>query len=244
MGAGQPPRGDFVYKENPKEPDVQTDSSSNEGNLEAKDSNPEDQITEEDLKELDEKPIPYARFKEVNEAKKYLSKSLEQTKSAYETQLKNLVNQYEAKLAAQANLRQDTVDDYDYEDESTKTIRSLQGTIKDLNSKVSNLESTQRKATVSSQLESLHKKYPNANKLAVQGWSVVMPESSLDELMRKSHEDNSTFLKTKMAEIIDRKKQKAKTAIPTGPSRIRLKDDERPKSFREATKMAKRYFPD
>jgi hypothetical protein len=242
MAAKRPPAGDFVYKENEPETDVNQDSSPQEAQ-EAQSASPEDQLTEDDLKELDDKPIPYARFKEVNEKGKALARQLEDTKTSYEQQMKMLANQYEAKLAAQANVKVD--DPYeDYEDETTKTIRTLQSTIQNLQGEISGLKTTQKKQTVKAQIESLKTKYPEADPLAVQGWNVVLPEASLEELMAKSHEDNSKRVKTKLTEIINRKKEKSKNPVPTGRPRIQLKEDEKPKTFRDATTLAKRFFPE
>lgn len=237
MAAKRPPSGDFVYKENEPENDVSRDSSTEE----AQDAKAEDQLTEDDLKELDDKPIPYSRFKEVNEKGKALARQLEDTKNSFEQQMKMLANQYEAKLAAQANAKES--DPYeDYEDETTKTIKSLQSTIQNLQGEISGLKSNQKKQSIKAQIESLKAKYPEADSLAVQGWNVVLPDASLEELMAKSHEDNSKRVKTKLTEIINRKKEKSKNPIPTSRPRIQLKEDERPKNFREATALAKRFF--
>ncbi len=244
MAAGNSPKGDFVYKE--PEQDVATESSPEEltqdQQVEAKEESPEDQLTEDDLKSLENKPIPYSRFKEVNEKQKSLMRSLEESKQSFEQQLKALTNQYEAKLAAERNVKQD--DPYEYEDETSKQVRTMNDTIKSLQTEIKTLKSSAHKQSVSNKLDRLAKKYPNADKLAVQGWNVVLPDASLEELMEKSHHDNTTRVKNQLTEIINRKKEKAKTPLPTGPTRIRLKPDERPKSFAEATKMARKWFPD
>jgi hypothetical protein len=243
MAARRPPAGDFVYKETQSEADVNEQDSSPESETQESKSD-EDQIDESDLKELDDKPIPYQRFKQVNEKGKALERQLEQIKAQSESQLKALTNQYEAKIAALQNLRTQDEDPYEYEDESTKQIRSLQSTIQSLQGEINGLKTTQHKQSVSTKLERLSQKYPEADTLAVQGWHQVLPEASLEELMAKSHEDNTKRVKTKLTEIIDRKKQKAKMAMPMGQPRIQLKESERPKTFRQATEMAKKWFPE
>jgi len=244
MAARRPPAGDFVYKEKESahEQDVKVSESSPEENDSPKAEDSSDDITEEDLKELEQKPIPYARFKEVNEKGKQMARMLEDTKTKYEEQMKMLANQYEARLAAVSTQKDE--DPYEYEDETTKQVRGLTDTISQLQGEIKSLKNNQKRQSVSAELDSLAKKYPNADKLAVQGWNVVLPDASLEELMAKSHDDNTNMVKNQITQIINRKKEKAKNPLPTSTTRIKLKADERPKTFSEATRMARKWFGD
>lgn len=255
MGAGTPPtRERFDYNQSVQQTDVKTQSdSSTTAKVETEtktvpqkqeSKSPEDeitdQITEEDLKGLTDKTIPYNRFKEVNDKAKSYEKTLTQTKAEHDAQLRTLIAEYEAKLSAQKQLNQS--DPYEYEDESSRQVRLMGETIKNLQNEITSMKGTYRKNVVKSELDKLQQKYTNADRLAVQGWHQVYPEASLEELMEKSHIDNTNRIKNYYTELIEKKKARAKNPQPLGTPRIRLKPDERPRSFKEATEMAKRMF--
>jgi len=71
------------------------------------------------------------------------------------------------------------------------------------------MKGTQDRQSLDASLERLGTKYPKANKLAVQGWHMVYPEASIDELMEKSHNDNITLVKSSINELLEKKEGQA-----------------------------------
>jgi chromosome segregation ATPase len=178
----------------------------------------------------------------VNEKFKSTVKEKERLENKFQNDLQMLATQYEAKLAA-AQQAQTTTDYSDqYEDEATRQIRELTGTIQSLKSEVDDLKGKSHKQALDSQLERLKAKYPNADELAVKGWSMVLPDAQIEDLMEKSHNDNITRVKNGLNEIIEKKKRRSATPVPRGTPMIKLKPNERPKTLEEATKMAKQFL--
>ena len=81
-------------------------------------------------------------------------------------------------------------------------MRKMNETINSLHGEIKTLKNSHSKQITSSKIERLSAKYPNADTLAVQGWNVVLPDASLEELMAKSHDDNTNRVKKQITEII------------------------------------------
>jgi len=234
MPAMNAPVGDQPVSE---QPDV-TENPSTPKPVEEK---PEEALTEEDLKSLDEKPVPYSRFKEVNDKHNASQKVITEGKKAYEDEIRRLTTTYEAKIAAQQNMVRDEPN-YEYEDEGTAKVRSLTETIEALKTDLNAVKGRQERQTLDSQLDVMSSKYPKADKLAVQGWKMVMPEATIEELMEKSHNDNMNLVKNSLSDLLNKKKERQNKAIPIGSNRLKLKESEKPKTWEEARKMAVKYL--
>jgi hypothetical protein len=199
----------------------------------------EESLTQDDLSELDGKPVPYQRFREVNEKAKSYKRNVESLEQKYQDEIRQLTTQYEAKLMAKQSMQRD--DDYsiEYEDDANKEVNK---TVKALQDKINALESSYNRQSMESQIEKLQRQYPKADTLTVQGWKMAYPEAALEDLMEKSHQRNIDMVKSSINELLEKKKSKTKKAVPLGNPRIQIKEGERPKSFAEATKMANKFL--
>lgn len=195
---------------------------------------------EEDLKDL-EQAVPYNRFKEVNEKAKTYKSQLSEVERAYEEKLRDLTRTYEAKLSV---TQRQPEDDYglEYDDPSTREVKTLQKQIAELNNQIGTLQSSQENSRKEATLSKLQSKYPNADVLAVKGWHIVYPEASLDDLMEKSHNDNLSRVKSSLNDIIEKKRAKARKRVPMGSSPLVISEEERPKTLKEATSKARAFL--
>jgi len=246
MPAGTAPKGDVVKQDVKQTEEASSYHDHDEVELpdDYNDVEPEgdDNVELEmaDVQELEQKPIPYNRFREVNNKAKELERERDHLKSQHDTELQQLTRQYEARLAAKEKPEGQA---YEYETEETKQIKDLSHTIHSLSDELSSLKTSQLKATRTAEIDKLSSKYEKADPLAVQGWATVMGKDvSLEDLMAKSHEQNTKMIQKSITDLINQKKAKSKRTIPPGRVMPKLSEDERPKSFREATRMAKQYL--
>ena len=245
MPAGSAPKGDLVQQDVKHTQEVPSYQEHDEVEL-PEDYNDvelqsEDNVELEmaDVQDLEQKPIPYNRFREVNSKAKELERERDHLKTQHDNELQQLTRQYEAKLAAREKPEGQV---YDYETDETKQIKDLSHTIQSLSQELSSLKTSQLKATRSAEIDKLSKKYEKADPLAVQGWATVMGKDvSLEDLMSKSHEQNTKMIQKSITDLINQKKAKSKRTVP---ERVmpKLSEDDRPKSFRDATRMAKQYL--
>ena len=199
------------------------------------------QLTEADVKELEHKPIPYKRFREVNERTKVLEREKDSIVNKYEDEIKSLTRQYEAKLSTRQEPEPQF--SYEYDTDENRQVKDLQKTIDSLSNQLNDLRVDQTKQTRSLEIERLQNQFPKADALAVKGWSMAYPEASLEELMAKSHDTNNAMIQNSINELISKKKERAKaTSIPTGRGRAKLKPEEKPKTLQEATRMARQWL--
>ena len=199
-------------------------------------------LTEDDVKELEHKPIPYKRFREVNERAKILEREKDNIANKYEDEIKSLTRQYEAKLSAREEPEAQSFG-YEYETEDNRHVRDLQKTIDALSGQLNELKVDQTKQTRSLEIERLQARFPKADALAVKGWSMAYPEAPLEELMAKSHDTNLSMIQNSINDLISKKKDRARaTNIPTGRGSIKLKSEEKPKTLQEASRMARQWL--
>lgn len=205
-------------------------------------------LTEEDLNLLDgDNKIPYSRFKEVNEKAKNFELQLEDYKEDSREQLNNITAQYEARIAALSAAPKETepYEDYLNQDDSPSNteVSALINEIKSLKEEVTSIKSSNSRAKTESQISNLKEKYPKADVNAVLGWAKVMPNSSIGELMEKSHVDTTNNVKAAIREILDAKSAKARRAVPLGEGGgIKLKDEEKPKTVKGANKAFRDFI--
>jgi hypothetical protein len=226
------------------ETETQTQSmdASDSEETSSKEASAED-LEDSDLQELEEaKKIPYSRFKQVNEEKKALMAQAQELEQRFkESEFRRIAIEEQAREAArlreEIQTKQD--DDLDPWDRNSKKLESY---IAKLEAKVSRLESQTENVSQEAEWERLSKKYPEADKLAVKGWKVASPTRSLEELAEMSHNSNVDRAQKQLKELLEKKKQRAKSALPTVEAGIRLKDSEKPKSSKEATALIRRMF--
>ena len=132
MPAGSAPKGDLVQQDVKHTQEVPSYQEHDEVEL-PEDYNDvelqgEDNVELEmaDVQDLEQKPIPYNRFREVNSKAKELERERDHLKAQHDNELQQLTRQYEAKLAAREKPEGQV---YDYETDETKQIKDLSHTI-------------------------------------------------------------------------------------------------------------------
>ena len=232
----------------PEATDVESEDSSSlsgyEGSSVLKDlelqSDELDQITEKDTEDLEQKPIPYNRFREVNEKAKHLAREKEHIEAKHDEDIRRITREYEAKLEAKGTTPQDTGYNVEYEENSE--MNNLKKTIQGLQGELSTVRKHQTKTSREMELEKLTTKFPKADKMAVLGWKQVMPESPLEELMERSHTDNMKMVKDSIKDLLSKKAESAKKGIPVGHAPLKVSKEDRPKSFKDASRLARQYL--
>lgn len=199
-------------------------------------------IQEDDLKEIEQlKSIPYARFKEVNEKAKSLESQLKDFDKKYQDDLRRAVEDAELRVTARLeDQKQDT--ELDNLDPYERSDKRLEKEMASLRSELSDIKAKNSHQRLQAELDRLEKKYPKADTLAVLGWAKSQPQVDIEELMEKSHSRNVDYVEKEIRAILEQKKLKAKTAIPTRESGIKIKDTDRPHTVKEANSLLRRLL--
>lgn len=199
-------------------------------------------LSDDDVKALESaKSVPYSRFKEKNEEAKALKSQLEAVEERHRSEVERLIHEQEA-LRALKSKENEAI--FDVEDDSDKEIKGLKTTITSLTKKLENLEGVQSQAQLSMQIEKLQAKYPEADTLAVLGWKKHKPDIDLEEAMEMSHNRNLERGQKLVKDLIEKKKAKKESSIPTKEFGFKLKDSEKPKTVQDAARYLKSLVRD
>lgn len=207
---------------------------------EAEDKTPA--LDEEDLKTIEGlKNVPYTRFKEVNEKVKTLRSQLKELDERRADDIRRAVE--DAELRTRSRLEESKGDkELDSLDPYERKSRELEREMKSLRGELADVRGKSESHRLQTELSRLEQKYPKADSLAVLGWAKLNASADLEELMEKSHSRNVDLVEKEIRNILDQKRSKAKTAIPTRESGIKIKDEERPKTVKEANILFKKLF--
>lgn len=206
-----------------------------------KDTDPD--LDEKDLEAVEDgKKIPYQRFKSVNEKKRELEAELSGLRSEYDRKLERAVEEAERRAAERVKGEIESQRDQETLDPWERTDKTLRGEIGRLQDELKNLRSEGEHSRLQTQIEKLKNQYPEADELAVLGWKRSNPGLSLDDLMEKSHADNTARVEKRLREIIEKKKEKRSRAVSTGSGSFTIPEGERPKNLKDAHKAVMRFF--
>ena len=200
------------------------------------------EVDENDLKELeDAKKVPFKRFKEVNDKAKSYQEQLAQQQARYEAELKRVEELAEIRVKARQDKERqskelDELDPYDRAD------KILSQKVEELESRLSRMTKHSEESDLKNSINSLKSIYPEADEIAVLGWKRAQPGKDLEELMAMSHNRQVDRDQQSLKNLIEKKKQRAKAAIPTREGGIRLKESEKPKNLKEAHALVRRLM--
>ena len=199
-------------------------------------------LDESDLDILEEgKKIPYSRFKEVNDKAKLAQKALADREREFDVRLQREVEL--AEIRARAKVDKESADVNNYLTDEEREKAELKGELRRLKDELGGIRGEMSTQKTENKIKRLETEYPEADSLAVLGWARQLgPEADLDELMERSHNRNIERAQASVRTIIEKKKAKAKQAIPTGESGFRLKDSDKPKSLSEAHSLVRRIM--
>lgn len=209
---------------------------------------PEIEVEEADLKVLEtQQSVPYTRFKEVNEKAKNLQKQFEEREHEYQRLIKKTEEDAEIRVSARlAKERESEESDYEV-DPTTRELNKLVAKIEGLEGELNTLRGESRQERMSKSLKELETEYPEADSLAVLGWAKTRysgepKREQLEELMALSHERQNEKIRNRLQSLIDAKKKKKVSVLPTRESGPRFKPEEQPKTVKEAFAAYQRYI--
>lgn len=227
------------------ETDVKPSAPSSEGAPEAAQTEVADSIAKDlddgDLKEIEEQgKVPYARFREKVQEAKAFKNQLSEALRRFEDDKRRAVEDAEARVLARSAAASKT-EEADLDPYEAK-IRGTQDEIRQLAGQLSELRIQNEQARLQQDIARLTERYPEADPQAVLGWKKVRPAEELETLMEHSHTQNMERVERKLKAILEHKKAKAKSAVPTQEGAVRLKESERPKNLDDARALMRKYF--
>lgn len=201
-----------------------------------------DGLDEKDLEVLSkEKQVPYSRFKEVIESKKQLQDRLKTIESRMESELQRA--REDERLRAEMLVRQKQEEQSVSDEEPwTRIDRQKTQEISQLEKQVRELREMNSVRDLKETMKELKVKYPHANEIAALGIKKASPGVDLEEVMASLHDDTVTKAESMLRNLVDAKKKKAESSVPTKSSSIKLKPEEKPKSLRDAAALTKRWL--
>jgi len=206
---------------------------------------PETALDEGDLKELGEsRKIPYGRFKEVNDEKKSLELQIAQSKDEYDLKLNRAVRDAELRIKAELESQREDDDVYATAEPWEKDSSKLEKRLEEMTAKLSALETVTNRTNLETQMTQLKATYPEADELAVLGWSKSQPGAAIKDLMQLSHNQVIERAAVELAKMLNKKKEKAKIQVnlPSTSPGFRLSESERPKTLKEASDAMKKFL--
>lgn len=200
-------------------------------------------LEESDLNALEEqKSVPYGRFKEKNEEAKLLNERLQTMEQHYKGEVNRAIQDAEIRAHAKFQKEQDTLLAESAIDPMERQNQELTAKISRLEETITSVVDTQSIASARTRISDLETKFPNADTEAVLGWNKLQSRP-LEELMEKSHRDNTDRATKLVRNILDAKSKRAEQrGVPVIPTGIRIKPEDKPKDLQEAKRMALKYL--
>lgn len=213
-----------------------TPGSSAEGSIQTKD------LDDTALEAINkEKAIPYGRFKEINEQKKALEAQVKHLQSQFEVSRQRA--EQDAELRAEMRLRREKEEvALADEDPWTKIGKKADSQYQNLEMKVRELNEQLKAKELNETLKDLKNKFPHANELAALGIKKANPSVDLEEIMASLHQNTVEAAEGIVRGVLDQKKKKAESTVPTRSQGFKLKEEDRPKSIKDATRAAMKWL--
>lgn len=199
-------------------------------------------VDDSDLVSIEEsKKIPYSRFKEKVDETKSLKEQVTRLREDQNLAIQRAIEDAELRMKARMDRQKEdsSLEDLDpYE----RKIHSTNSEIKSLKDELRSLREQAEQSQLQANVTRLKTQFPEADELAVLGWKRSRPNADLEDLMMESHNRNLERDKRRLQEILEHKKAKAKKSVSTREGGFRLKENEIPKSIKEAKAMTKRLW--
>lgn len=204
----------------------------------------EDTVDESDLEALEEsKKIPYARFKEKNDESKKLKERISEMESRYQEDVRLAQSQAEQRALDRFKREQEAESNNSLLDPWERDRRVMESQIKSLEDKLNSVSSKSSERELKSEMKDLLTRYPDADEIEVLVRARANPRADLEELAAESHTRSNEKVELKLRALLEKKKAKAKSSVPTRENLgIKLKDSERPKTVKEANSLLKKFM--
>jgi len=219
---------------------------------EPKDSSPEVSDEDLDLVSSDNRNIPYARFKDVNDKRKEMERELKTLKSQMDHKVQDEVYRkemelrraYEDRLAAQ----QTGGNDFGYDDQETvgsnREIESLKAELSELKKTFTDVSTDYERQRIKGEVASLKDVYPELDEEHVYAMKRAKPEWTWEDCAEYSHNKFSKMVESRFKNMIEKKKADAKKKVLGSEGLRNIKPEDKPKSWAEARKKVAQYFDD
>jgi hypothetical protein len=199
--------------------------------------------------ESESRSIPYSRFKEVNDTKKDLEKRLKQMETTIEQRASDVARQYqtyyESEIAKLQRVKSEEVNPY-LEPEPTQVFNEKFGGVSKevdiLKNELHALKSERELEKLNTQISKLKEIYPSLDEEHVLAIKKICPDKDISECAELSHTKFENEIKSRWSKLVEQKKQAAKKPVFETDGRINLKPEEKPKSFRDASKALKAHM--
>jgi hypothetical protein len=152
--------------------------------------------------------IPYNRFKQVNDEKNELKEQVNALKASVDAQIAEAVRN--AKLDNLVNKPADEIEEFTFEDNSSKEINELKAMIEKQANELRGMQQETRYKELSSQIKTLKTSFPEMDEDTVLAYKQKRPDLPLEELAKYSHDRNRKKIEDAVTRILNEKKEAAK----------------------------------
>lgn len=190
------------------------------------------------IETVEDRAIPYARFKEKNDEAKELKRQLEMAKSEREAAVNETAVKYqsfyEAELAKQKRAWEETNPGYTYAEPEHANVAKYDNEISFLKTKLNELQGKQELVELNGEIQKLKTIYPSMGDEHVLAVKKTKPQWTLDQCAEYSHQYFEGELKTRIQRMMDKQKKAVERPIMGEQGKINIKPEDRPKNFKDA----------
>jgi chromosome segregation ATPase len=198
---------------------------------------------------VENRSIPYERFKEKTLEVKELKKQIDAIKAEADAKVQDTARQYQTYYESElAKLQRQNQDAYNYgstnEQESayTEKISGLTKEIENLRAGLSTLKEESELTRLNTSVSKLKDVYPSLDEEHVFAVKKLKPTWSLEECAEYSHQHFENAVKMRLDKMMEKKKEAAKRPVMGDIGLVNIKPEERPKDFKEAKKRFLEHF--
>jgi len=216
-------------------------------------SSTETKEDEFDFESDENRNIPYARFKKVNDKRKDVERKLKTFEAQMDVKVQDGVYRKEMELRRDYEDRllsanKTNTDDFSYDDQNsvgtTREMDTLKQELSEIKKTLNDVSTQSERDRIKTTVSSLKDIYPELDEEHVYAMKRARPEWAWEDCAEYSHKKFSTHLQNKWKEMVENKKKAALKKV-TGSEGIRnLKPEDKPKTFKEAREMAARVYGD
>jgi hypothetical protein len=200
----------------------------------------------------DKKTIPYAVFKERNDALREAQRKLKKLETDIESKINDAVyktaqqhrDYYEQEIAKVRAAQQQDQDIYGNENNARyeNLITDLKKELTSLKSEVGTFKEQSHNDYLKRQINDFKQIYPNLEVQHVLAMKKFNPDKTLEECAEDSHNHFTSHAKSVFERMVDQKKQAAKKIVVGAEKPFTLKPSERPKTLKEAKQKLAEYL--
>jgi hypothetical protein len=191
--------------------------------------------------------IPYSRFKEVNDKYKASEAKVKEMQANIDAQIAQAVKQAKLDALVEGKSQQvDEIEEFTFEDTSSKQIKELEQMLAKQNEVINNLTQKYEYDKVTSQITQLKKSFPHMDEDTVLAYKQKRPDLPLEELAKYDHDRRTKMVAAAVEKMLDEKKKAAKEVKIIGREQMRASQEgKKPReSLLETEEAIRKIFGD